>query len=489
MTHYKNIFYTLLASIAAFTGCAEKDFDLPKGNPDELPKATYTISQLKNDFLFNASPANLISDNSGNSDWNNGKGVVSYNVYNIASAEDVIINAVVVSTDAGGNIYKKLVLRDLTDGSSIDVSVDAGSISGVYPEGQRISIRCNDLQIGLYAEMPTIGMTYHNIDNKERWEPGRMPYPIFGKQATNIGLPDTLLAQPVEMTIPQIIAGGQESYSKLVILRNVEFGNAKEVNYTTVFEPVADSTVIFADKDVTYPTTRMLRDENGNTINISTSPYAKFQGDYIPGSGTYYDVIAIVGWYRNKVRYAGEWQLVIQTLGDIRKAANPPAVAKTILNAPFGSDEGGFSTVSVNGAQEWGLTEKYGMVVSGFANGKSNANEDWLISPAMNLKTVSSANLTFSHAINKGDLNKVKSNHTLWITDKYTGGRINPAEWEEVKITNYPSGDNWDFVSSGDIALPAEYIGKENVRIAFKYLCSDTESASWEIKSVLVKGY
>lgn len=157
-----------------------------------------------------------------------------------------------------------------------------------------------------------------------------------------------------------------------------------------------------------------------------------------------------------------------------------------ILDIKFTAGLGDFVTYNVLGTQEWKSDSKYGATVSGFADGASHANEDWLISPALDLSGRSTVNITFEHAINKGDLNNLKTNHTLWMSDNYSSGDPNAATWEQVEITTYPDGKSWTYVSSGEIAVPAAYL-KANVRFAFKYLCSDKESATWEMKNLVVK--
>lgn len=157
-----------------------------------------------------------------------------------------------------------------------------------------------------------------------------------------------------------------------------------------------------------------------------------------------------------------------------------------ILNVPFTSGLGGFEAFSIVGDQAWQSDPTYGANMSGFASGSSHANEDWLVSPALNLAGKSNVVLTFDHAINKGDLANLKTNHTLWITDNYAGGDPNSTTWQQVEITTYPDGASWTFVSSGEIVIPAEYL-KDNVRIAFKYLCSDSESATWEIRDLIMQ--
>ena len=157
-----------------------------------------------------------------------------------------------------------------------------------------------------------------------------------------------------------------------------------------------------------------------------------------------------------------------------------------ILNVPFTSGLGGFEAFSIVGDQAWQSDATYGAKMSGYASGSSHANEDWLVSPALNLAGKSNVVLTFDHAINKGDLANLKTNHTLWITDNYAGGDPNSTTWQQVEITTYPDGASWTFVSSGEIVIPAEYL-KDNVRIAFKYLCSDSESATWEIRDLIMQ--
>lgn len=157
-----------------------------------------------------------------------------------------------------------------------------------------------------------------------------------------------------------------------------------------------------------------------------------------------------------------------------------------ILDVAFTDGLGGFVAYNVSGEQVWSSDSKYGAKMSGFADGSSHANEDWLISPVLDLSGKSGVNIMFEHAINKGDLANLKTNHTLWVSDNYTDGDPNNATWEQVEITTYPAGNSWTYVSSDEIAVPAAYL-KANVRFAFRYLCSNAESATWEMKNLVVK--
>ncbi len=145
-----------------------------------------------------------------------------------------------------------------------------------------------------------------------------------------------------------------------------------------------------------------------------------------------------------------------------------------------------FTAVSVTGNEVWTFDSKYGAKMSGYTNNASHTNEDWFISPAINLSGKSSASLIFDHARGpKGSINVALTNYTVWVSNNYTSGAPSTATWTE--LTDITHGTTaWGYVSSGEIAIPAENL-KANCRIAFKYTCDDSESATWEIKNIIVE--
>ncbi len=62
----------------------------------------------------------------------------------------------------------------------------------------------------------------------------------------------------------------------------------------------------------------------------------------------------------------------------------------TLLDETLLSQEsfGMFTPVSVAGAQNWYFSTQYGAVCNGYTGGQSYANEDWLLSPVMNLSLI-----------------------------------------------------------------------------------------------------
>jgi len=144
-----------------------------------------------------------------------------------------------------------------------------------------------------------------------------------------------------------------------------------------------------------------------------------------------------------------------------------------------------FTTQSVAGNQVWAWDPVYvNAKMSGYdATAKTNVNnEDWLISPIIDLTTRSVATLTFSHT---GKFFGTMSNEaTLWISDNYTSGLPSTATWTQVTIPTYMTNADYTFVSSGNISLNS-YIGKK-VNLAFKYLSSPAAGGTWEIQNLTI---
>jgi len=94
--------------------------------------------------------------------------------------------------------------------------------------------------------------------------------------------------------------------------------------------------------------------------------------------------------------------------------------------------------------------------------------------------------MSFTHTINKGDTANLKTNHTIWLSTDYLSGEPSTATWIQLTIPTYPNGISWTFVESGAISFPSAALGNTNVHIAFKYLSSNKESATWEVKNLLI---
>ena len=147
-----------------------------------------------------------------------------------------------------------------------------------------------------------------------------------------------------------------------------------------------------------------------------------------------------------------------------------------------------FTSISIVGSQDWHYNSKYGAKMSGYSDSdqRTYQNEDWLISPAIDLSKYSSATLEFSHAFGPAaslpTTATQEAQYTCWVSNNFDGD-VTTATWTQLPITyGYLA---WRYITT-EVNIPAENL-KENCRIAWKYICDD-ESATWEIDSVHVTG-
>ncbi len=172
--------------------------------------------------------------------------------------------------------------------------------------------------------------------------------------------------------------------------------------------------------------------------------------------------------------------------GGIIEGGNPEQPEEpgdAIFSESFANGIGSFTTADITGEQAWNADTQYKcMKMSAYANGTSVKNEDWLISPAIDLSKART--LTFEQAF--GPYNKSMDNanllYTVWVSNNYSGD-VTTATWTQVTI-NYPAESGWAF-SDAQATLPA--IGAQ-AHLAFKYKNADgDETLTWEIKNVTVK--
>lgn len=279
MKKVKYIYFVL----AIFLGsCAKTEFDLIPFEKiqGERWEATITIAELKNNYM--TSTGLFTADKIEN------------------ASSDIVFNGIVTSSDVEGNVYKYLTVQEEGENAqAIKISIDVSGLSAIYPLGQRISVRCNDLYIGKYAESPQIGIRYVNKEKNNRIEPGRMPKLLSDIHISAYGLPEPQAVKADTMTIAQIKAAGSSLFNKLVCIKNAYF-TGKGADYG---KPVTipEEYKIFAPPTdgIGYPQSREIQDGTGS-IFVSTSEYAKFASKPLPPSTMKGNITAIVGWYNDK---------------------------------------------------------------------------------------------------------------------------------------------------------------------------------------------
>lgn len=176
--------------------------------------------------------------------------------------------------------------------------------------------------------------------------------------------------------------------------------------------------------------------------------------------------------------------------------------------APFAiNDEGGTQTgfyyMSNNLSSGWTLKEVEGkgqpwsqgssyVQATGFqkwdgADQKSNKEvEGWLISPAFNTAGAQKLKFSFDYTIKYTNNvpNTWKGNHKVLASKDYNGVDVNSATWTEINVNLVESPhSDWTLYTSGEVQLPDEFVGAENLRIAFWFYAPASGSTTWELQN------
>jgi hypothetical protein len=212
-------------------------------------------------------------------------------------------------------------------------------------------------------------------------------------------------------------------------------------------------------------------DGSGELV-LYTRSAATFADQAVPSGQV--DIISIVSDYNGT-------QINLRSGDDVSGGTVDPG-GDVVFEDDF---EGGLDkwyTFSVLGDQVWEHSPQYGnpgscAKMTGYSGG-AFANEDWLISPQIDLTSATVGTLKFETAMNYSGFPM-----EVYISEEYDGtGDPNDAEW--VQINPVLSSGSWTWTGSGNIDL-SDYFGS-GIYFAFKFTCSDQESSTWEVDNVEV---
>ena len=310
-----------------------------------------TLQQFKDSFM--TEKGNYLSDTTlyRTRATKDGKTYL-FSIDTIAKRETPIyIRGRVTTDDQGGNFYKSLCIQQMVDGKqqALRISVDAGSVSGLYPLGQEILIRVDGLAIGRYANQPQLCLPSYNnniyannAEQKIGWAAGRIPMAVFKEHTKCIGKPDVDQLYYEDLNIADFtsilnLQDARKWDAKLVRLSQVHFTGeyfttSGSATKCTTGDPELDENAnVFAPttNNVGYPQSRVIADASGKKTAVSASEYAKFAYFYLPGANkdgvancpNYVGgIVGILGYYLDNAKYdpaADDWSITIRTVDDL----------------------------------------------------------------------------------------------------------------------------------------------------------------------------
>ena len=369
MKHKKLLFVILFAALL-MQGCDLKPDVAPM--PTFVGEANTTIAEL------------LAMHEIGSED--------SYDSIPVGS--NIIICGYVSTSDEWGNNYKYINIEDETGG--IQIKIDNKALYNKYRVGQRVYVKCDGLVLGDYRKLPQLGL----------WANGSMqPIPSFKAylylfpDGSPMGAPNPI----VMTTIPKANDIPSTMYNRRVILEGATF---VEGGIATFSEPNAS-------------TSHDIQMTDGTTITLRTSNYATFASEILPvGTG---NITGILTRYNNYV------QLVINSPNDL-VGFTIPQTLQTIFTVDYDNafNEGWFQLGSGN---PWEVLSNTSF--NGFVNNPAVGQDNWLISPAIDLSNVNSPVLSFTHRAPQG-FNNAKMK--VYYTPNFSGD-VNSTLWIELPLS------------------------------------------------------
>lgn len=268
-------------------------------------------------------------------------------------------------------------------------------------------------------------------------------------------------------------------------------------NHATNFTATTQTTDIVLNwNDATggqLPTSYLIKGVANGTVTapVDGTPEANFIDDQtiianVPAGVqeyTIYDAAINVNYTFNIYPYTNSGSIIdYKTDGTVPTVTTSITNVSILLNEPFDEELGVFTAYNVSGSQVWAHgshNENEYAQMSGYEEGSSHENEDWLISPAINGNTPKVV-LQFSTAKNyQGEP------LALMISTNYSAtAGPDAATWTDITDLFEWSNGGFSWVeTSYDIT---SYTGGGNFNIAFVYTSTDEQSSTWEIDYVRV---
>ena len=182
---------------------------------------------------------------------------------------DEAIEGYVISSDEGGNFYKKIYIQNTDKNQGLSVAIDKSGLYTEFPVGAKIQLRLKDLTTQLNNSAIEVGHGTYTAKSG-RVSVGTMAEAIYKKHLFDTGERKTVaeLAK-VSNSIQEVST--EAHVDQLITLKGVHFPT-----------DAVGKTLYDKSNALGGATNYKLTDANGKTIIFRTSSYAKFKDEKVP---------------------------------------------------------------------------------------------------------------------------------------------------------------------------------------------------------------
>ena len=207
------------------------------------------------------------------------------------------IEGYVISSDEGGNFYKKIYIQNAEKTAGISVAINKSGLYTEFPIGAKVQIRLKGLTTQINNGGLEIGYDIYT-SSSGRKSVGQMAEAVYKKHVYNL---QEVLKPKVELTKadPSVdVLKTETNVNQLITLKNVSFESA-----------AIGKTFHVKANDAQNGTNYNLVDTKGKKIIFRTSRYAKFIDENVPAGVL--DVTGVL------TKYGSTYQFMINNTDDI----------------------------------------------------------------------------------------------------------------------------------------------------------------------------
>ncbi len=456
-----------------------------------LPITNLTVSAITSGN--NNGAATLLTTTSASSGYTSASG-------NVNAGAAAGIGA--LSTAAGGSAYFEFVLTPNT-GSTVSLSAVNFGTRATSTGPVSYSIKTSANSFGADAATGTIAnnstwVLKTNTTNVTSASGTPLTVRIYGYDGagspsagtTNWRIDDLKITVTVNTSGPDVTPPTVTTLTPTNTATNVNINTALTILFSEPIQKGTGNIVIkkLSDNSViqTINVTTAAVTITGSTASVSINPLLASTGYYIEIGTTVFKDLA----NNSFVGIAGSttWNFTTAT-------ASGTSTLDVNFNtcAPPASITDGFTQYSVTGPQIWACTTfgrdpaapagtaafPNAVQINGYANGSNVINEDWLISPSLNLTGTNFPLLSFwSRTAFNGAPLKLK------VSTNYSGiGDPSLATWTDL-AGNFPQQTSNIWTQSQNINLSA--YKTNNTYFAFVYYATNDDGARWTIDDVKI---